>query len=60
MKKKMFLISLVIVIITSGVITFICVSNNHLECETSTVITYGDNGENTTTKTHHCKEKFNL
>jgi len=58
--KKIFLISLAIVICSAGLITFVYVSNDHLECETSSVVTYGEAGEKITTETHICKEKYNL
>ncbi|MEH6536091.1 MAG: hypothetical protein V7719_06845 [Psychroserpens sp.] len=58
--KKAILASIAVFVISIGVVILIYVSNDHSECETSTVITYGDNGEKITTETHICKEKFNI
>ena len=57
MRKKYFLVSFICIVL---VISFIYFSNDHVECETLTEITYGLNGEKITTETHNCKEKFNL
>ncbi|WP_299335334.1 hypothetical protein [uncultured Psychroserpens sp.] len=58
--KKIFLASLVLVIISSGVITYIFISNDHSECDTKKEVSYGANGEKITKETHICKEKFSL
>ncbi|WP_157717181.1 hypothetical protein [Formosa sp. Hel1_31_208] len=58
--KKLFLISLAIVIVGAGLITFMYVSNDHSECERTSIVTYGKAGEKITTETHICNEKYNL
>lgn len=58
--KKWFFTSLALVIVCSGVISYLYVSNDHSECNSTLVTTYGENAETITTETHVCKEKFNL
>jgi len=58
--KKSVLATIAIVLSSIAVVVFIYISNDHLECDSSTVVTYGDHGEKITTNTHICKEIYNL
>jgi len=49
-----------IVLLTAGILTFIHVSNDHVECETVVENTVGPNGEVVTTERHICNERFNF
>lgn len=59
-KRKGFLLLGMMIVATIGGILFIKYSNNHTECE-STTLTYKDANGNKVTETQHiCKEKFSF
>ncbi|WP_460219065.1 hypothetical protein [Psychroserpens sp. MEBiC05023] len=60
MKIKYFLVSIAVVFLLSGVLSFIYFSNDHVECDTLTEMTQGAQGNTVKTVTHVCKEKFNF
>ncbi len=57
-KRTLFLAAIVFTACVA--LYFIYNSNDHIECEIKTEVTYGSKGEKIITDTHICKEKFNL
>jgi len=58
--KKILLVSIIGIMLSFGIVLFIFVSNDHLECDKMSTTTYKENGEVIVSSTHICKEKFNF
>lgn len=58
--KKTFLIFWVLILGTIASIIFIRNSNDHKECSTIIVHSKEANGNDVTTESHICKEKYNF
>jgi hypothetical protein len=58
--KKTLLSSLIVFISTFGILLFIILSNDHLECIKRTETKRYSNGSIVTIEKHICKEKYNF
>ena len=60
MKRKFAVILILTILFSIGVIQFIRLNNDHVECEQTVERMKNENGEMVTVKNHVCKERFNF